>query len=624
MAEAEKAKTAASASFEGVTFRGRKGVGARLTAVTLSLRSGVTALMGASGAGKTSLLNLLVGFETAEEGKVEREGDAAWVPSSLGLWPGYTARQHLEAVNPGVDALALLLQMDLEGMEDVLPARLSLGQQSRLAVARALASTGDWLVMDEPLVHVDPRRRPRFWEVIMEWRSARSLVFSAHEPDAVLAHADRVCCLSKGRLIHDGSVEDLYHSSGSEELAGFLGHANWFDANERSIWLGEKIETSQGSGLCVRPETLEVRRRDGDSDSPYRCLAYRRLGHWGESRLLHISTGEERRLIHRPNSDLDGRPGAEGWRVILQCLTCLWLLALLAACGGSTALPSLDVDEIQAWRLPIDGPKLPAPRSVAVGMEGEVVVLDDAGRVLVFSRVGELLRRWSMPEVSVGRPEGVVVLDDGAIVVCDTHYHRIMVFEPTGETRRTFGSNGRGPGEFIYPVAIAADDEQNLYIGEYGSNDRIQKFTREGRFLKSFGTFGIEPGQFQRPSGIAWHEGRLYVADAVNNRIQVFKDDGTFERELVIRADEGEGVLSLHLPYDLAIGPAETLFVVEYGAGRIVGCSLDGALIGVSGRQGSASGEFHTPWGIAVDGRGNLRVADTGNRRLVALRMAVR
>lgn len=249
--------------------------------------------------------------------------------------------------------------------------------------------------------------------------------------------------------------------------------------------------------------------------------------------------------------------------MILQCLTCLWLLALLAACGGSTALPSLDVDEIQAWRLPIDGPKLPAPRSVAVGMEGEVVVLDDAGRVLVFSRVGELLRRWSMPEVSVGRPEGVVVLDDGAIVVCDTHYHRIMVFEPTGETRRTFGSNGRGPGEFIYPVAIAADDEQNLYIGEYGSNDRIQKFTREGRFLKSFGTFGIEPGQFQRPSGIAWHEGRLYVADAVNNRIQVFKDDGTFERELVIRADEGEGVLSLHLPYDLAIGPAETLFVVE-------------------------------------------------------------
>ena len=114
------------------------------------------------------------------------------------------------------------------------------------------------------------------------------------------------------------------------------------------------------------------------------------------------------------------------------------------------------------------------------------------------------------------------MLGDGKIVVCDTHYSQVLVFSPEGEVLRKFGQVGRGDGEFIYPVAIARDSQNCLYIGEYGSNDRIQKFTADGKHLLTFGSFGTKPGQFQRPSGIVWHEGVVYVADAVNNRVQRF------------------------------------------------------------------------------------------------------
>jgi hypothetical protein len=61
--------------------------------------------------------------------------------------------------------------------------------------------------------------------------------------------------------------------------------------------------------------------------------------------------------------------------------------------------------------------------------------------------------------------------------------------------------------------------------------------------------------------------------------------------------------------------------VIEYGASRITRVGLDGRLLGRYGRAGSAAGEFATPWGIAVDSLGRIRVADTGNRRLVALEL---
>ena len=81
-------------TFQDVSLRGRGRP--RLEGLSFALGSGVTAVMGASGAGKTSLLNLLVGFERADGGEIQAPDSVAWVPSGLGLWPSYTVSEHLE------------------------------------------------------------------------------------------------------------------------------------------------------------------------------------------------------------------------------------------------------------------------------------------------------------------------------------------------------------------------------------------------------------------------------------------------------------------------------------------------------------------------------------------------
>jgi len=294
------------------------------------------------------------------------------------------------------------------------------------------------------------------------------------------------------------------------------------------------------------------------------------------------------------------------------------LLFLLGLVGCRRAgEPAITVRETHHRAMPAHEASIPAPRGLAIGPNGELVVLDTAARILIFARDGGLLRQWRMPESEVGTPEDLTVLRNGRIVVPDTHYHRVLVFEPDGAVARNFGSYGTGPGQFIYPVSAAEDPEGNLYICEYGSNDRVQKFSGDARFLLSFGSFGTGPDQLQRPSGLAWGAGELYVSDAVNNRIQVFADDGRFLRTL----GSPERPLDLRLPYDIALAPSGTLCVVEWGAGRISTITPDGALLGRHGAPGSAVGQFATPWGVIWASETRLFVADTGNRRIVELRL---
>jgi DNA-binding beta-propeller fold protein YncE len=179
-----------------------------------------------------------------------------------------------------------------------------------------------------------------------------------------------------------------------------------------------------------------------------------------------------------------------------------------------------------------------------------------------------------------------------------------------------FRSEGSGPGEFVYPVAVCQDGTENLYVAEYGSNDRVQKFGRDGACLLAFGGFGTEAGNFQRPSGLVWRDGRVYVADAINNRIQVFADDGRF---VGVLAPPGRAPAALHFPYDLAPAPDGGFHVVEYGAGRLTKLGPDGALLGRFDTSGTAAGPLRTPWGLAGDAAGRIWIADTGNRRIVEL-----
>ena len=270
--------------------------------------------------------------------------------------------------------------------------------------------------------------------------------------------------------------------------------------------------------------------------------------------------------------------------------------------------------------LPTDGAMQPTPRSLTTGPHDELAVMDTAGRVLIYDADGALLRQWKMLDVQFGKPEGIVWLRDDRIVVCDTHYRRLVWFDQQGRVLKTLGQHGKGHSEFIYPVGICKDAVENLYVCEYGGNDRVQVFTRDGEWLREFGSPGTGTAQFQRPSGLVWHGGKVFVADAINNRVLVFSDAGKFLGLLGASAD-GKGAPAFNLPYDITLAPDGALYVIEYGAGRLTKLSLDGRVLGHYGSSGTGEAQFATPWGLVADSSMRVLVADTKNRRIVSLQL---
>ena len=299
----------------------------------------------------------------------------------------------------------------------------------------------------------------------------------------------------------------------------------------------------------------------------------------------------------------------------LQICMALLLCLFLTGCGEQTTDPELSFTKFDSWKVPASGSFLPAPRGLYADENDTVYVLDDAGRVLVYNSQGKLTKQWEMPEFAAGKPEGVWKLLDGRVAVADTHYHRVVLFNDDGSVSHKFGTQGIGPGQFVFPVTIAQDPKGFIYVGEYGDCQRIQKFTVDGVYVTEFGKHGSNEGEFQRPSGIAWQDGLVYVVDAFNDRIQVFEDGGKFVR--VINLPEKSA--PLEYPYDIRLDRNNQIYVIENKAARLTVMRLDGTIVGRYGRPGRGMDQFYQPWDLTVLSDGRILVADTGNHRLVEL-----
>ena len=331
----------------------------------LRIEPGVTAVLGHSGAGKSSLLNLLVGFENPDAGELLADFQRGshriplfWAPADGGLWPHLTVAEHIAAVleeNGGQEAETnrWLEAFDLSHRRGSRPDTLSAGEQARLTVARALAADAAVLVMDEPLEHVDPSRVGKYWQIIRQHLVAKetSLVFATHSPKPVLAEARRVICLQDGRLEYDGEVEALYWRAASPELAGRLGESNWLEPEAARLWLRQEEATAR----CFRPEQISVQT---DGQSPFVVESSRFQGAVAELEVRHEPTGAVRTFYHRPSSNHLAR----GARVVLKALLCLWFCLHIAGCRPSANGPAIPVTAVHSWPVPPDGVMQPAAR----------------------------------------------------------------------------------------------------------------------------------------------------------------------------------------------------------------------------------------------------------------------
>lgn len=227
---------------------------------------------------------------------------------------------------------------------------------------------------------------------------------------------------------------------------------------------------------------------------------------------------------------------------------------------------------------------------------------------------GKYINGWQMPQWKNGKPVGVSVGPDGNLYVPDTHYHRVVVYTPEGTLLRQWGSEGTEPGQFIYPTDVAFDTQGHIFVSEYGDNDRIQVFDKSCKRLYAFGKFGNGDGEFSRPQSMVIDGDKVYVTDACNHRICVFKTDGTFVRNM---GSCGSGLGQFRFPYGLDEDAEGRLVVCEFGNNRVQLIDKQtGAGLKTWGSAGRDPGQLAYPWGVCVDKHDRVVAVDAGNNRL--------
>ena len=215
----------------------------------LSIAAGqFVTLLGPSGCGKSTTLRMLGGFEKPDTGRIILAGedvtqtppnrrDVNMVFQDYALFPHMSVAQNVAfglelkgqnrtEINARIETLFEFLQLREFG--DRRPEQLSGGQRQRVALARALAPDPKVLLLDEPLGALDAKLRAQVQIELkaIQQRTGKTFVFVTHDQEEALTMSDRIIVMNAGRMMQDGTPEQLYHHPTNRFVADFIGETN--------------------------------------------------------------------------------------------------------------------------------------------------------------------------------------------------------------------------------------------------------------------------------------------------------------------------------------------------------------------------------------------------------------
>jgi DNA-binding beta-propeller fold protein YncE len=312
---------------------------------------------------------------------------------------------------------------------------------------------------------------------------------------------------------------------------------------------------------------------------------------------------------------------------------------------GAQSMTTNPYRPIVGWGELPEGRTWGSTSAVTIAADGNIWVAERCGAntcvgstvdpILLFNKEGKLLRSFGAGMLAW--PHGIAVDRDGNLWVTDAWAqgatstgHAVLKFSPEGKLLMTIGEPGVAgdpPNRVSRPSDVLVAPNGEIYIAEAHdqSRSRITKWAADGTFIETWGEEGYGPKQFRDPHALAMDsQGRIFVGDRFNNRIQIFDQKGTF---LAIWTQFGRpsGIFidrnDLIYVADSESSPATDKYMGMRNAGWEKGIRVGDARTGwvhhfIPDDRINVMG-YSGPEGIAVDDEGNLYGAEVTQRRIV-------
>jgi DNA-binding beta-propeller fold protein YncE len=296
----------------------------------------------------------------------------------------------------------------------------------------------------------------------------------------------------------------------------------------------------------------------------------------------------------------------------------LFLLALatgleFAQTPNAPTGPALPYHPVEGWAKLPEGWNFGECSGVAVDKNDNVWVFNRGPHpVIEFDRSGKMLRAWT--EVPVKSAHGIRVDPDGNIWLIDVAGHKVLKMSQDGRLLMVIGAVGDAPGDLTSPAAfnrptnVAFAPDGNFFITDGYVNSRVAKFSKGGDYIKQWGAKGTGDSEFNIVHDVVIDsQGRLYIADRENWRIQIFDQEGRFLGKWT----------NIGAAWGLAYVAGENAIYTTDGRNdRVFKLNMEGQVIGTLGSHGKTAGKFHYPHSIAVDSTGAIYVAEILNWRV--------